>query len=1199
MVKIDQWDAYMPFRLVRRVCRAAMSEPVRLRKLLLVMRLTSILLMLAVIQVTAATSEAQKISFQKKDATLLEVLQSIGQQTGYFYVYDAALLQNASKVNVSAKNADIRDVLTAVFKDQPLTYAIDGKTIVVREKVQKTPGPKEETLVRDPEYSKSLPPVSPLHHERLMERINLATVVDRTVRGRVTDEKSEPLPGVNILLKGTQRGTVTDAEGRFTIDVSDNQAVLVFSFVGYVNEEVVVGNRNEIDLSMQVDEKSLDELVVVGYGTQKKRDLTGAISSVKASELVTVATPDVGRALKGKLAGLMVRENSAQPGGGLDILIRGAGSVNASNAPLIVVDGFPISDLQQPNSGGRYSAGTHSILNSFNPNDIESIEVLKDASATAIYGARAANGVVLITTKQGKEGKPQVQYSVNLSSQKYKDSYDLLTGEERLRARNEGHYESWLFNNRVQPFGDRTLAEAEISPVGGIAYHPLYTQNEIDGIGKDTDWFSLITRTGSIQQHNLTVSGGSKTTKYMLSGNYYSHKGIIKNSRLKRYSLRTNIDQEINRFARVGLNLTASQIYNDNSQIAGEGSENSGIIRSAVQMSRHIRAIDEFGNYPRDPLNPLLPNPFSLLTISDRGRVERVLLNAYSEITPMQNLVFHLKAGIDRGATKRWNYLPRTTLHGEAARGRASIAGSDQNSYLFEGTGNYNFEPLAGHSVNVLLGASSQRFENSGESMDNTIFLTDEFLWYNIGSGAGARTVGSSGNQSGFVSYFGRVNYNYKSRYLLTFTLRTDGASVFARNNKWGTFPSVAIGWNVADEDFFSNLRTNISQLKVRVSYGQTGNAAIGSNAFAAYRSTTSWLNGNDQLETGVLLQRLENPNLKWETTTETNVGLDMSLFNGRIDASLEYYNRVISDLLNNHSLNSYHIINNITANIGATQSRGIEVTLNTVNVQQKNFQWRSTFVASRFHDRWKERAADWKPAVYQNDTDPIRPMYYRLADGIMQLNETAPASQPNLQPGMIKIKDVDGFLRAEDGSLVVTDNGRFIRTGEPDGIIDDADYKMLGTSDPGLILGLSNTFRYKKISMLVDFNGMFGRKLPDIASTSYGLGATGSLRTVLERWTPQNPSTRYPGSNMGRSIFGVGDFFLQDAWFVRLQNVSLSYDISTGALREYIKGIQVNATVNNLFVITPYTGIDPETDAYVTPYPNVRTFSLGINLSL
>lgn len=1116
---------------------------------------------------------ARRVNIKAEGTPLKEVLRQLKKQSDVQFSYANSQVDESKPVNLHSVNETLGQALDKLLSPLSIGYTVYSRLIVLR-------------------------PMSLASQKAEDDRDKIPDYL-QVITGRVADDKGEALPGVTILVKGTQRGMTTDAEGKFSIDVPEENAVLVFSFVGYSSQEVAVGNRTILNIQLKEDERGLDELVVIGYGTQKKRDLTGAISSVKSSELVTVATPDVGRALKGKLAGLMVRENSAQPGGGLDILIRGAGSVNASNAPLIVVDGFPISDVQQPQSGGRFSAGTHSILNSFNPNDIESIEVLKDASATAIYGARAANGVVLITTKQGKEGKPQVQYSANFSAQKYRDSYNLLTAEERLRARNEGHYESWLFENRVQPFGNRTLAEAEANPVGGVSFHPLYTQEEVANAGKGTNWFDLITRRGSIQQHNLSVSGGSKSTKYMLSGNFYDHKGIIKNSGLTRYSIRTNIDQEINKFARIGLNLTASQINNDNSQIGGEGAENSGIIRSALEMSPHIKARDDFGNYPRDPLNPLRSNPYSLLTISDKGRVERLLLNAYTEITPVKNLLFRLKAGIDRGAAKRWNYLPRTTLHGERENGRASIAGSDQNSYLFEGTGSYNIEPWSGHHVNVLLGASSQRFQNTSESIVNTIFMSDEFLWHNIGSGAGARTVSSSGNRSGFLSYFGRVNYNYKSRYLLTFTLRSDGASVFARNNKWGTFPSVAVGWNLADETFFENLRSNVSQLKLRMSYGQTGNASIGSNAFAAYRSTNSWLNGNDKLETGVILQRLENPNLKWETTTEANLGLDVSLFNGRIDASFEYYNRVISDLLNTHRLNSYHVIDNITANIGATRSRGVEVTLNTVNVQSKNFQWRSTIIASRSSDRWKERAKDWKPAIYQNDTDPIRPMYYRLSDGILQLNEEAPVSQPNLQPGMIKIRDIDGLLRGDDGKPIVTENGRFVKTGKPDGIIDDADYRLLGTSDPGLILGFSNTFRYKKISMLIDFNGMFGRKMADPTFTSYGLGAGGALRTVLDRWTLQNPSTQYPGSNMGRSIFGAGDFFLQNAWFVRLQNISLNYDLGTGVLKDYVKGVRVSATVNNLYVITPYSGIDPETDAYVTPYPNVRTFSLGVNLSL
>jgi hypothetical protein len=389
------------------------------------------------------------------------------------------------------------------------------------------------------------------------------------------------------------------------------------------------------------------------------------------------------------------------------------------------------------------------------------------------------------------------------------------------------------------------------------------------------------------------------------------------------------------------------------------------------------------------------------------------------------------------------------------------------------------------------------------------------------------------------------------------------------------------------------------------VSYGQTGNATINSNAFAAYSAYPAWLSGSDARLIGVSLSRLENPDLKWETTTGLNLGLDFTLFKGKVDGSIEVYNNEISDLLDTKPLNSYHEVNTIIANVGKTQSRGFEVTINTRNIQTKDFQWRTMFVVSRFKDNWKERAPDWKPAVYQSDDDPIRAIYSRVADGILQTGEKPPAAQPELKPGMIKIKDLDGFKRDGAGNPVVDANGRFIRTGAPDGLIDDADTKLMGTADPSMMAGITNIINYKNFSLNFDFNALFGRRFADPNYTAYGFSAYGvysngynALRSVKNRWTPTNPSTTQPSSFWGFSPYGIGDFFVQDAWFVRLQNVSLGYNIPRKAIKNIFSSARVHFDAQNLFVITPYKGVDPETDSYTAAYPYIRTFTLGLNVT-
>lgn len=1027
-------------------------------------------------------------------------------------------------------------------------------------------------------------------------------LAQKTITGKVVQEDGSGIPGATVVVTGTSTGTTTDISGNYSIKVPAGAQMLKFTYIGMKPVEVEIGLKKVIDVTLQEDVTSLDEVVVVGYGTQKKRDLTGAITSVKSNDLIVSSNADIGHALKGKAAGLMIRENSAQPGGGLDILIRGAGSINASNAPLIVVDGFPVTDLQQPGSGNRYDAGTQSVLNTFNPNDIESVEVLKDASATAIYGSRAAHGVILITTKRGKEGKPLVQYSTSYAYQRYQNSFDVLPLNEWMQVRNEAAWEQWLFENNVAPWGTNTLEQAQANPVNGD-YHKLYTQNAINNVGKGTDWLDLVTRDGSIMQHNISVTGGTKTTKYLLSGNYYDHNGIIANAGFKRYSVRANIDQEINKYIKVGLNMAASRINNENSSLGGDRWENSGLIRAALQQGPHIKAIDEDGNYPINPQLSLQPNPYSLLTVTDLGRVERTNVNSFIDILPVKNLIVKFKAGIDRGMTDRWTYLPKTTLHGALENGKANISSVDKNAYLIEGTANYSFTLGGSHRFNALAGVSEEKFIDRYHSEGNTGFISDAFLWNNLNAGTGTKSVSSSGQDNVMASYFGRLNYVYKDRYLVTMTLRTDGASVFARNNKWATFPSVAVGWNLAEESFFGNASKVFSQLKLRLSYGQTGNASIGSNAFAAYSAYPAYLTGDEIKHIGVSLSRLENPDLKWETTTETNFGLDFSILNDKISGSLELFNRVISDLLAWKPINSYHEVNGVMANVGETQSRGFELTLVTNNITKGDFQWKTMFSFASYRDNWRKRADDWKPAVYESDTDPIRAIYVRESDGIMQVGEVV-ASQPELEPGMIKIKDINGYQRDENGNPTVDENGRFIRTGEPDGIIDDADTKLLGTSDPKLIAGMTNMLTYKNFNLNFDFNGMFGRQMADPNFTEYGVSAEGiytygynALRTVNNRWTPTNPSTTHPSSYYGWSPYGSGDFFLQQAWFLRLQNISLGYKLPSNWFGKVLQEARLHLDAQNLFVITPYTGVDPETDSYTAAYPNVRTFTVGLNV--
>lgn len=1120
-------------------------------------------------------AQQQKVSLNLNQVSLKKAFSEIERKTQYKFSYRDATLEDCEPVTIHKKDVSVAAVLTEILDPRGLEYKlVQPYTIVIS--VKSDTKPKGGKSIR--------------------------------TSGMVVDVQGEPVVGATVQVVGKSRGTTTDVNGKFILDLDADEQMEI-SYIGF--QTFRTRPKENMNITLLENLESLDEVVVVGYGTQRKRDLTGSIAMVKGEELKFDGVSSVSQVLGGKAAGLYVHQNSAQPGGGTDILIRGAGSVNADNSPLYVVDGFPIAKLDQPGGGdAKMDAGTQGILNFLNPNDIESVEVLKDASATSIYGARAANGVVLITTKRGKTGTTRVTYSYDFSYQKYSDMYDLLSLREWMQLRNDMALEIYMWNNRVAPYGTKTMADAEANPYNGIALSYPYTDAQIASAGRGTDWLGLITRNGSVNEHNVNLQGGSEKTQYMLSFNYFDQKGIIKNSGLTRYTLKTNIDQRFLNIFKAGLNLTMTRINNDNTQLGSAQYENSGIIRSAIQMIPEVLAYDaETGTYPINQLVPKQPNPYSLLTNTDKGRTNRLIGNVYVEARPFDGLLLRGNLGIDHAQIDRKTYQPRTTVNGNANGGVAYIYNMNNDQYLAEWTATYHKVLADIHAVNFMVGASYEEFNHDKSELGNNNFLTDAFLYNNINAGTGTKITKSNATKNKMESYFMRASYVLKDRYLFTATMRADGASVFAKDNKWGYFPSVAVGWLVGEENFLKKVEW-LSNLKFRLSWGQTGNADIATNAFASYLAENAYVDGEHKTVIGVKKGKLENPNLKWETTTEWNLGLDFGFLKGRISGSLDLYQRTISDLLNYRLLNSYQELPRIMSNIGKTQSRGIELMINIRGVETKNFGWTTNFTFTKYKDKWKERTPDWKPAVYESADDPIRPIYSRLVDHILQAGEDAPAAQPDLLPGQIVIKDVDGYKRNDAGNPVTDANGHFILTGEPDGKIDDADTKLIGTRDPGWLAGLNNVLRYKDFELSFMFNGMFDRKIENPTMITYGLNCyniSGSglngLRTNLERWTPTNASTKYPSAFYGTgrgAFYTYGDFFYQNAWFVRLQNVSLSYNVPKAFLGKIgiISNIRLHVSANNLFVITPYDGLDPETDAYAAAYPNARTYSFGVNIT-
>lgn len=1126
------------------------------------MRITPFLLAGFLMQANAENvySQSAAISIEMNNATVEEVLNEIEMNSGYHFLYNNQLIDVDRKVSVKADADNIESVLHDLFNGTNVTYKIVNKQIVL--------GPKSDN-----------------------GNINSESVKQaRIIKGCVVDKDGVPVIGANLRIKGTTTGTITDVDGNFSLEAKSND-VIVVSYIGYSDFILKVTDKSSYSITLKEDSKALDEVVVVGYGTMKKSDLTGAISQIKSDDLPQTANMSLGQMMSGKAPGMQVSMTSSQPGGGVWVQIRGNAAGGAgNNGPLYVIDGYPIStDNMEPGSGNQYTSGDKSPLNNLNPSDIESIEVLKDASATSIYGARAANGVVLITTKRGKNGqKPTVQYSGSISYQKRAKQIDMLNGPDYMRETNRVLYEDYLADNHIAPYGNTD--PSSVSP-----FSPRYSDSDIAN-AQTTDWLGAVERDGMITQHNLSLRGGTDKNQYYISGNYYDQKGVIKTNGIKRYSGRFNFDQKLGKYIKAGVNFNISSVGSDNVPLGTAGNENAGVIRAAMNSTPIYPIYDENGDYMLNPQQPYLANAVSLLEIQDESITNQMLGNFYLTVTPIKELDIKMNAGFQQEKGERNTYLPKTTLYGLKADGQASKSYASRNSKLFDITATYNKTFGGKHTLSAMAGYSYQHFFNSGFNAGNSKFITDAFTWNNLGAGEYSRpSVGSYGGEEVLASVFGRVSYNYADRYLATVTMRGDASSKFAENHKWGYFPSIALAWRMINEDFMKEQEV-ISDLKWRVSLGQTGNSNIGTNSLALYSTGYNYCFGNIS-NVGVAQSQLANPNLKWETTTEWNVGLDFGFFNNRISGSMEFFTRRVSDLLDYKQLMSYHPISSVMSNIGVKGSKGFELGINTRNLEGE-FKWSSDIVFSLYRDRWIERSPQWKKAIYEHEDDMLNARYLYISDGLVRpedMNSDGTCKiphMPNAKPGMIKYKDLHG--RDENGNL----------TDGPDGILDDADMEYLGTATSKFYLGFGNSFEWKGFDLNIFFYGYFGRQLANPAYSDWYLNKSWFLKdgvnmaeAVKDRWAHDNPNGKYPTSIMN-PYERSSDFWLENANFLRCKNITLGYTFpKLKGLDKVISNLRVYGDVQNPFVITKYSGVDPETDS-MAAYPTQLTVSFGVDVT-
>ena len=1115
---------------------------VTFKKTIKIMKLTVLMLAICLSQVVAATyAQTAKLNVSAKNETLENVLKQIEKQSEFLFFYNLEEINKNEKISITKKDANIQDILDTIADKTGLRYTIKDRHIVLTNE-------------------KSLP-------------ITASTLQTRKVTGTVSDAFG-PITGANIIEKGTTNGTTTDMDGNYSIEVSDG-ATLQVSFIGYIQQEIVVKGKNVINVLLKEDTQTLEEVVVVGYGVQKKRDLTGAISSVSMDDTPINTYSTVSHALAGKASGLQVTQNSAQVGGGSTFRIRGAASTGAGNDPLIIIDGFPVSSGSSLGSGTRYDAGsTDNVLASLNPNDIESIEILKDASSTAIYGSRAGHGVIIVTTKRGKAQKAQVRYSGNVSIQNMKNGYKSLSGAEYMQQYNRYTYEDYLKSNGLDVYkGYVSVADGHIAP----EYVPTYSEADIANAG-NTDWFDAVTRTGMMHSHNVSVNGGTESTQYMASLSYMNQAGIVKNNDLERFTGKINLDQQISKYVKAGISLNINRNTLDNVPLGKGEFENAGILSAAAMFNPNLPIYDEEGNYSVNPYFTQTPNPVSLLEITDKSVKDRLLASGYVQVEPIKGLLLRANLGIDRQYEKRKVYLPKTTMYGLQANGQANINQSDRNDYLMDLTATYS-KDFGNHSLTALLGYSYQQFNYESVSAGNQDFLIDSFLYNNLGAGNYAKpSVGSSAEKSALGSYFGRINYSYLGRYLLTATLRADGASNFDPDHRWGYFPSVSAGWRFSDEAFMQSMNTVLSNGKLRVSYGQTGNSNVGNRTMDLFYTGFNNVFGNASY-TGVYASQLGNPLLTWETTKEFNVGLDLGFFDNRLSTTVEYFNRTISDLLvKEKSLPSYNEVTTIASNIGETKSQGFEFTLNSVNISTRDWSWATDVTLSFYRDRWKERDPNWKPAAYESVDDWIRPIFAYESNGLLQPGEKAPAHQAALLPGQVKLIDRNN-----------------------DGILNDEDKILLGSEDPAFIFGFNNTLRYKNF----DFNIYFYGEANRIKGSSYyeswatmGYGLTqgrNASKGYMDTWTHDNQRAIYPNI-LSAGDNGTGDYFYKKISYIRCRNITLGYTIPVS--KNILNSIRVYADVNNPFVITNWNGLDPETEGNQYSYPNVTSFSFGVDVT-
>lgn len=1188
---------------MKKCCELSCFARRRWKKITRVMKLTMTILLFAILTATAGStySQSARINLKMKDATLVDVFREIERTSEFGFFFKSEELNLSKHVSINLENASIEEILKKVLDDE-YSYRILDKNIVV-----------------------TRTNVNPIEQQQ------------KTVSGKVTDSSGSPLPGVSVVLKGTTAGVITDMDGKYVISKIPEKAVLQFSFVGMKGQEVVVGNKTTIDMVLEDETVGIEEVSVVGYGVQKKKDVTTSVVGVKAKDLAGLPVNNVAEAMVGKMTGVQVLQSSGRPGESLNIKVRGVGTITAGSEPLYVIDGVPTN-------------GTN--LNSFNTNDIESIEVLKDASSAAIYGSRGSNGVILITTKQGAKGKTSINISSYTGLQQVSHKIGMLDAYQysqmTLEARNNTYIDQMGATNRQRAANGLAPIAFSINDDNGIRLSNTgnntnvvvpqeilpYIQGQ-QGL-TNTDWQNEIYRTAKIQNHTIQASGGNESTRYFASLEYFDQEGIIVNSDFKRYSGRINLNSEKGIF-NFGINFNPSFIKENLVNSDGTFSANGGgVVASALHYSPIWPVYNPDGSFSFAENSwsgntvTTLPsgakvsgnaatqawNPVALAMLQkDEMNTARIVSNLFTEVALLKDLKYKISVGFDLLNSREDKFRPSTLPQSNTAGNPESVAtGSSATSYelnwLLEQTLNYK-KKIKDHSLDVLMGWSIQK----DEQRSNYAFASKGFISNQITTlNAGIVTDGNSKlSQWSLASGIARLQYNYKGRYMLTTSLRADGASRFGANNKWGYFPSASVGWRMSDEEFMKGL-TFISDLKVRASYGLTGNfkipnyGALGSLAYNAY----IFGGANPSSVNGAAPNSLPNPDLSWEKTAQVNLGIDGNFYDSKLTVSADLYNSNTFDLLLNVPIPMTTGNSSELRNIGKVNNKGIELNVGTKQKFGK-LEWSASANYSKNINEVKELGPGNADII---TTGSVGNAYF-----ITRVGQPIGSYFLPKVLGVFKNQaEIDAYPHYIDAAsnydLATSKPGDFkFEDFDKDGKIDfNKDRQIVGNYMPKFTYGFSTEFRFRNFDLSASLQGVYGNKILNLGRR-YFYNHEGNMNNyagALNHFVSESQ----PGSGwnvrpnrVGKGQNGItSTWHLEDGSYLRVKNIILGYTLPPEKIRKYyMSNLRIYVSVQNPFLFTKYQGYNPEVSNRNTVtssgedygvYPTAKTTSIGVNIS-